>query len=144
MSYISFKIKWYFMSNEAKYDISQFVHYLCLKNICGLSDPICLCINWTVHFTNFSFILFENPSCFRCMRRKQKMVKENSENWGNQIFYRMEYHNFWIEWFEVCNAYVHWGNLVSRLQNLYRIWIRDLIINEFPTGQLLILILCPF
>ena len=46
---------------------------------------------------HFSSINLENPLYFWRMRRKQKMMQDNSENWGNQVFNILELHIFWME-----------------------------------------------
>ena len=63
---------------------------------------------------HFSSINFENPLYFWRMQRKQKTVQETSENWGNQVFYILEWHIFWREWFDACHA--KWDTLLRMLQ----------------------------
>ena len=62
---------------------------------------------------NQVFINFENSLYFWCMWRKQKMVQENSKNWGHQFFYRLEWHTFWTEWFD--EFYAKWDTLLFNL-----------------------------
>ena len=62
---------------------------------------------------HFSSINFENPLYFWRMRRKQKTMQENSENWGNLFFYILEWHIFWAEWFDAFHA--KWDTLMPIL-----------------------------
>ena len=41
----------------------------------------------------------------------QKMMQENSENWGNQVFYIFEWHIFWRECFNAFHA--KWNTLLD-------------------------------
>ena len=44
------------------------------------------------------------------------MVQENYENWGNQIFDRLEWHILWTEWFDESHA--KWDTLVVMIKTV--------------------------
>ena len=66
------------------------------KNM-GLSlSKISMAVSLTQHWLT---IPWENLLYLLYMLQKQKMMQEKYENWGKQVFYRMEWHVFWKEWF---------------------------------------------
>ena len=94
--------------------------------------------NWKACLEYFSSINFENPLYFWRMRRKQKTVQENSENWGNQVFYILEWHIFWAEWVDACHG--KWDNLINiqlhinTLRFAFSIWTKQVCCS----GQFLV------
>jgi hypothetical protein len=65
----------------------------------------------------------ERFSSINWRRRKQKVVQENSENWGNLVCYILEWHSFWREWFDSCHA--KWDILILIYKILVFIYLRE-------------------
>ena len=74
---------------------------------------------WKTLLDHFSYIHFENLLYFWCMRRKQKMMQENSENWGNQVCYILEWHSDLMHVMQSWTPY--WATCILIILNLFPI-----------------------